>query len=83
MDAGYSNVVEGQAIEISITGMAIVFTALVFISLFLTYLPKVLAVLEPYLPEASHGHDSPPPRTPRSDEELVAAIGFALHRCKQ
>lgn len=42
----FENVVAGDAIGISITGMAIVFCGLMFISLYINYLPSLLRFLD-------------------------------------
>jgi Na+-transporting methylmalonyl-CoA/oxaloacetate decarboxylase gamma subunit len=88
MNFSYQNVVEGQGIEIAMTGMAIVFTALVLISVFIALLPRVLVVLNPFLPETTHhGHapstaPSAAAGTASADQEeearIAVAIGVAL-----
>lgn len=78
---GWQRIVEGRGISISLTGMTIVFSALVIITLFIAAVPRVLDVLEPYLPK-SHGHHAPPTpgeETPLDHEKVVAAIGMVLH----
>src|SRR5690606_37288154 len=77
---GWEGVVKGRGIELTIVGMAIVFSALVIISLFIAALPKVLEWLDPFLPK---GHTHQPPtrdeHTPLDEEKIVAAIGLVLH----
>lgn len=64
---------------IAITGMLIVFSALILISLALTALPKALAVLNQYYPEKAD-HTAPPPRkSSAGDQDLAAAAAFAMH----
>ncbi|WP_442484403.1 OadG family protein [Aeoliella sp. SH292] len=77
---GWAGVVEGRGIELTIVGMAIVFSALVIISLFIAALPKVLEWLDPYLPKG-HGPDAPTrdEQTTLEEEKVVAAIGLVLH----
>jgi Na+-transporting methylmalonyl-CoA/oxaloacetate decarboxylase gamma subunit len=77
---GWAGVVQGRGIELTIVGMAIVFSALVIISLFIAALPKVLEWLDPYLPKG-HGPDGPThgEQTTLEEEQVVAAIGFVLH----
>lgn len=86
MNFSLQNVVDGQGIAIAVTGMAIVFTALVLISVFIALLPRVLAVLNPYLPESTH-HGHAPPAVPATaaasgnadeDTRIAVAIGVAL-----
>ena len=83
---------ENHGVAIAVTGMLIVFAVLVLISAFIAALPKALERLGPLLPPETvrHGHAPPAPlqtpqRTPEPrdkhvDEQLVAAIGVALHR---
>ena len=79
--SGWQNIVDGRGISISLTGMAIVFAALVIITLFIAAVPRVLDVLEPYLPKGHGHHASPSPgeETPLDHEKVVAAIGMVLH----
>lgn len=72
------NILDGRGIEISIAGMLIVFAALALISLFIYYLPWFLRVFARMLPSEEAPHGSAAPAT--SDDEVIAAIGFALHR---
>ena len=78
---GWEAIVEGNGIAISITGMLIVFAALVIISLFIAVVPRLLEVLDPILPKG-HAHIAPPSpeeQTPLKQEKVVAAIGLVLH----
>jgi Na+-transporting methylmalonyl-CoA/oxaloacetate decarboxylase gamma subunit len=77
---GWEAVVEHHGIALSITGMAIVFVALVVIALFIAALPHALALLGPYAPKIEkHGGPSPAEQDQSDEEEVVAAIGFVLH----
>ncbi len=75
---GYQNIVDGQGIDIAITGMSIVFTALALISLFISMLPRILAL---WSPERSAVVCAPagPDGSRADDDEIVAAISIALH----
>ncbi len=78
---GLQGIAEGNGVAVSITGMLIVFAALVGISVFIALLPRLLEWLDPWLPPAGH-HHAPPPITEapkQADESLVAAMGFLLH----
>jgi Na+-transporting methylmalonyl-CoA/oxaloacetate decarboxylase gamma subunit len=75
---GWENVWESNGIGIAVTGLVIVFAALTLISVFIALLPRVLLVLSAILPAESHP-PAPSQRGQRDDEELVAAIGVALH----
>ncbi|MDA0283013.1 MAG: OadG family protein [Planctomycetota bacterium] len=67
-------------LAIAITGMSIVFAALVLISLALVGLPKVLAVLNRYYPEKpDHSGSLPRAATGVSDQDIAAAAAFAMH----
>ena len=77
------NVIDGDGIGISLTGMFIVFCALTIIALFISILPWLMEKLAPILPkgDAVLSHDQTAkqaPVAPAVDENLVAAIGYAL-----
>lgn len=78
---GFRNIAEGDGLGISIMGISIVFAALILVSLFITSLPRVLALLESVLPPEVDHHATASPAAKRADhdEAVVAAIGFALH----
>lgn len=65
-------------IPLAITGMLIVFFSLTLISVYIATLPKVLALLENYLPE-SKAHDKPATDHKVLSKQVIAAISFALH----
>ena len=79
--SGMENIVSNNGISIAIAGMIIVFSALTIISLFIAFLPKLLDVLDPYLPKVQHSHAAPAVQEslPSDEEQIVAAIGFVLH----
>ena len=84
-DFSWQNVVDGRAIEISLSGMLIVFTALLLISAYIALVPRILKILSPLLP--AEKEPAPAVATgPRPDDipqlELLAAIGYAYH-CEQ
>ncbi len=69
------------ALGLAGTGLLIVFTALILISLFIALLPKILRVLAGVWPEidepqANTGH---PESQVSDDAAVLAAIGFVLH----
>lgn len=80
-----TNITDGNAIGISITGMLIVFAALGLISAFIGALPKVLAAVEPYWPVSEGHHHVPRPAEslPIDEERIVAAIGTVLRHESQ
>ena len=70
-----------QGLDLAFVGMSIVFTALVLVSVFIAVLPRILAVIHPYIPPAqlhtqSHSKENDAPA-------IAAAIGFALHAHRQ
>jgi oxaloacetate decarboxylase gamma subunit len=71
------NIINGDGISLAITGMVIVFMALAIISTFIALLPKMLPVLESILPE-EHAHHGPTKKAKKNDNEVLAAIGYAL-----
>ena len=71
------NIIDGQGMPIALTGMLIVFSVLVLISLFLVVLPKILAVIAKKFSEIE-GHVE---RVQDEDDgSVLAAIGFVLHQ---
>lgn len=89
---GFQNIVDANGIGLAITGMTIVFVVLVLVSLFITCLPRVLPVVNAVLPPVAHHHHgagpasrpSTPAATPAGiEDEIVAAIGVAMHRRQQ
>jgi Na+-transporting methylmalonyl-CoA/oxaloacetate decarboxylase gamma subunit len=74
-----------RGVTIAITGMLIVATALLLIILFISALPKILAMLGKHFPEVEHSHGgssiskSHPESQVADDEAVLAAIGFVLH----
>ena len=75
---GINNILEAKGFGIAITGLTIVFVALLLISVFIALLPRLMEVLSVIFPE-EHAEAAPAARSV-VDEELVAAIGFALHQ---
>jgi oxaloacetate decarboxylase gamma subunit len=78
---GIDNIIHSDGFGISVTGICIVFAALILISLFIASLPHILASLAFVLPPEVEHQAAPAPGAPRNDhdEAVVAAIGFALH----
>ena len=73
-----------EGIGIAVTGMLIVFTALMLIATFIAVLPRLLERIGQVFPpgtEAARGSSSsgdfPVPEP--DEDELLAAIGFVLH----
>lgn len=81
---GWQAILDADGLGITITGMLIVFSALTAISVFIALLPRVLAVLEPYLPEVG-AHAAPATSAASAspagvDPRMVAAIGWVQHQ---
>jgi len=78
---GIENIIDSEGLGISITGICIVFAALILISLFIASLPHVRAALAAVLPpEVEHqAAAAPAAKSNDHDEAVVAAIGFVLH----
>lgn len=79
----FENIRAGNGYEITLTGMAIVFSGLLLISLFIVLLPRMLALLDrltekgrPPTTVAKTVSSAPLPPT---DEEIMAAISLAIH----
>ena len=70
-----------QGLDLAFVGMSIVFTALVLVSIFIVVLPRILAVINPYIPPAQLHTQSPDKETDAT--AIAAAIGFALHARRQ
>ena len=78
--SGLAGIRENDGFAIAITGMVIVFSALVLISLALTALPRVLAVLNEYYPEkVEHVASRTRPAAAAGEPEIAAAAAFAMH----
>lgn len=78
MNSGIQNIVNGQGITITISGMLIVFAALAITSFFIYLLPIFLRIFARILPVEEASHHTPAFSAPPEDE-VLAAIGFALH----
>ncbi len=78
------NIVDGQAVPISITGMVIVFCVLTLLSLFIASMPRILQVVGRIFPEkvAHTKKVAQPSATESRDEEAIAAIALVLHHRK-
>ncbi len=81
----FQNVIDAGGIGLSVTGLTIVFISLVLVSLFISGLPRVLPIVNSILPELEGHHGAPMPSaasphaTAGMDDEVIAAIGFAMH----
>ncbi len=78
MTYSWQNVIDGNGIGITLTGMLIVFSGLLLISLFIAVLPRALKFKERVrdlsTPGATGATEEPP-----SEEEIMAVISLVLH----
>lgn len=74
------NIIAGNGLEITLTGMTIVFSGLLLISLFIVLLPRMLDLFDRLVSKETR-----PIKTlnttpvPPSEEEIMAAISLAIH----
>jgi Na+-transporting methylmalonyl-CoA/oxaloacetate decarboxylase gamma subunit len=68
-------IAEGHGLSVSITGMLIVFLALVTITVFLLLLHRILKVVNRIYPEVDEYENS---ERVESENEIVAAIAYAI-----
>ena len=89
---GIQNITNAGGIGLAVTGLTIVFAALLLVSLFIAGLPRVLPLINAILPVAEGHHGvatsmatsvSPTAASATTETvsgEVVAAIGFVLHK---
>ena len=75
---GIQNIFDAEGFGIAATGLTIVFVALTMISVFIALLPRAMGMIDTVFPEDHHGHCAPAKKG-ATEEEVIAAIGFALH----
>lgn len=80
MNFSWQNVIDGNGIGITITGMLIVFSGLLLISLFISALPRILAFKDgkSTLPENAEKPVADGSSEP-SEDEIMALISLVLH----
>ena len=73
--------VDAEAIGIVLTGMLIVFCALILITLFISQLPRLLEALASVLPEEYEpSHPADPESSYPDEDAIVAALSYILHQ---
>ncbi|OEU67677.1 MAG: hypothetical protein BA863_16995 [Desulfovibrio sp. S3730MH75] len=79
----WQHVVDGNGVALSITGMSIVFVALLLVSIFIAMLPKIAGVCNKIIPPAAHhsGVEAAAPAGPVEAEIVAAAVAY-LHKNK-
>lgn len=78
INLGIQNILDGQGIDIAITGMLVVFAALALISALISLLPIILKVFATTYPTKEEPNDLSEVSASPNDE-VLAAIGFVLH----
>jgi len=73
----FKKIMDGRGVSISVTGMLIVFMALVTITLFLLLLPRILKLVDRVYPEVEDETLNGSQEI-SEDTEVVAAIGYAM-----
>ena len=70
-----------RGVAIAISGLVIVFVALILISVFIASLPRILEIVARFWPEVDEPHavESHPESLVADDGHVLAAIGFVLH----
>lgn len=81
MNFSWQNVIDGNGIGITLTGMMIVFSGLLFISLFIAALPRVLSLKEWFASraESSAADIATTDDEPPSEAEIMAVASLVLH----
>ncbi len=80
MNFSWQNIIDGNGIGITITGMMIVFSGLLFISLFIAVLPRVLKLKDHFTSSPKTTAEVPATvAAPPSEEEIMAVISLVLH----
>jgi len=78
---GIENILEQEGIGIAITGMSIVFTALLLITFYIAFLPTLLKQLDRVLPEEKSRHQRADGKvSEEKDLMIAAAIATAFRR---
>ncbi len=75
----FENISAGNGYEITLTGMTIVFSGLLLISLFIILLPRMLALLDSLMAKGDPVTETLSPPSPPTEEEIMAAISLAIH----
>ena len=79
----FQTLIDSDGIVIAVTGMMIVFVALIMLSLFIKVLPIILDAIAVWVPEVESPHGQTADSIeadghPAEDDEILAAIGFVL-----
>ena len=77
---GIENILEQEGIGLAITGMSIVFIALLLITFYIAFLPTLLKQLDRVLPEESSHQRADDKVSEEEDLMIAAAIATAFRR---
>ncbi|QXD24626.1 OadG family protein [Opitutia bacterium ISCC 51] len=78
---GIENILEQEGIGLAITGMSIVFIALLLITFYIAFLPTLLKHLDKILPEQKSSHQRAEGKVSEEEDLMVAAaIATAFRR---
>jgi oxaloacetate decarboxylase gamma subunit len=78
------NIANGDGYSIALSGLAIVFFALIVVTVFISILPRVLARFATVWPEAAAVPEAKTSTAAaENDDGLIAAIGYIVHARQQ
>ena len=87
MDIGFQNVVDADGIGVAITGMCVVFSGLVLISIYISSIPRVLSRMETgFQKEKKKRTESPKPAAEtvsggtELNDNMIAAIAYVIRK---
>lgn len=72
----WQNVLDGNGIWVTITGMVIVFIGLIIISSFIAVLPRALAFFDSF--QKKKKNEDKTEKNEEIDEDILAAIGYII-----
>ncbi len=80
MDLAFSwqNVLDGDGLWVTVTGMTIVFLGLIIISVFIASLPRVLAYRDSFQQKTKKEKEESEEEDERIDEDILAAISYIV-----
>jgi Na+-transporting methylmalonyl-CoA/oxaloacetate decarboxylase gamma subunit len=73
----WQNVLDGNGLWVTVTGMAIVFLGLIIISAFIAILPRALAYVDSFKKKTKEVEEEPK-KNKNIDEDILAAIGYIV-----
>lgn len=79
-EISFQNIIDHNGFTLCLTGLLIVFVALISISLFIAFVPKLLGILDKFFPEEPKEQAKPSEHRKVDRLENIAAIAYALHQ---